>query len=136
MTLLFAFSALAAPITYAAFTITDGQLDHGSFTVRQCFLTFESNTSNVQIATIPDTRGNVSLVYNQIGIARITIVGDDKTVNATFNQNQIFVSYDQSNGGVGFGSCMPNCSVPLPSTINLQPAYPLGVSVERPMRRR
>ena len=128
MTLLAASSALAAPITYTGFTITDGQLGAWEFHNARVFLTFESDTSNVQVATVPNVNGNVSLVYNQIGIARITIVGDDKTVNATFNQNQIFVSYDQSNGGVGFGSCVPNCSVPLPSTLNLQPAYPLGVS--------
>jgi len=128
MTLLLASSALAAPITYTGFTITSGQLGSWRFHNARVFLTFESDTNTVQITTVPDPRGNVTLVYNQIGIARLTIVGDDKTVNATFNQNQIFVSYDQSNGGVGFGSCLPKCSVPLPSTPNLQPAYPLGVS--------
>src|SRR5271169_5828988 len=128
MTVLLASTALAAPITYTGFTITDGQLGSWHFHNARVFLTFESDTSNVQVTTVPNVNGNVSLVYNQTGVARITIVSDDKIVNATFNSNQIFVSYDLSNGGVGFGSCVPNCSPSLPLTPNLQPAYPLGVA--------
>jgi hypothetical protein len=68
------------------------------------------------------------------GKAEITIVGDDRTVHATFDDpnQKFFISYDQPNDGIGFGMCSPNClgllSVPqvLPSVF--QPVYPFGIS--------
>lgn len=55
-----------------------------------------------------------------IGTARVTIVSGERKVQATFAPNQLFVSLDQNNGGVGFGSCDPSGGV--------EPAYPLGVA--------
>jgi hypothetical protein len=122
MTLLLASVTLAAPITYTGFTITDGKLGSWHFHNARVFLTFESDTSKVQNLTIPvpNTNRSVTIKYNKTGIARITIVGDHKTVKALFKNGQIFVSYDLSNGGVGFGSFAPDGS--------FQPAYPLGVA--------
>jgi hypothetical protein len=128
MSVLFVSGAFAGPVTYSGFTITDGQLGPWHFHNARIFLTFASDTSNVQTVTIPNPSGAVDIVYNQTGTARITIVDDNKTVHASFEPNQIFVSFDLTNGGVGFGSCVPTCLVPLPTSPNLQPAYPLGVA--------
>jgi hypothetical protein len=128
ITLLLATAVIAATITYTGFTITDGQLGSWHFHNARVFLTFVSDTMYVHTAVISNPQGDVSIEYNQTGIASITIVGDGKSVTATFDPNQIFISYDLTNGGVGFGSCLPTCSVPLPNSPNLQPAYPFGVS--------
>jgi hypothetical protein len=121
---------MGQPIKYTGFTITDGQLGSWYFHNARVILTFVSDTKyvhpNVQFP--PDITAN----FNIRGRAAITIVGDDKTVHATFDPNQIFISFDQGNDGIGFGLCRPNCfgllSVPpvLPSVF--QPVYPFGIS--------
>jgi hypothetical protein len=121
----------AEPIKYTGFTITDGQLGSWAFHNARVILSFVSNTNNVHSnVAFPPT--DITANLNIQGRAAITIVGDDKTVHATFDPNQIFISFDQSNDGIGFGLCSPNClgllSVPpvLPSVF--QPVYPFGVS--------
>jgi len=121
----------AEPIKYTGFTITDGQLGSWAFHNARVILTFVSDTKNVRSnVQFPPT--DITANLNIQGRAAITIVGDDKTVHATFDPNQIFISYDQTNNGIGFGSCSPDCfgllSVPqvLPSVF--QPVYPFGVS--------
>src|SRR5215469_7440767 len=119
------------PIKYTGFTITDGQLGSWFFHNARVILTFVSDTKNVQ-SNVPFPPTDVIANLNIQGRAAITIVGDDRTVHATFDPNQIFISYDQTNDGIGFGLCSPNClgllSVPqvLPSVF--QPVYPFGVS--------
>lgn len=122
-------SALAVPVTYTGFTITDGQLGSWSFTNARVYLTFQTDTSNVQQTQI----AGVNLAYvgsyppaqlctgtpTAAGTARVTIIKAGHSVTATFAPNQIFVSIDQVNGGVGFGSCGPS---------GFQPAYPLGIA--------
>jgi hypothetical protein len=132
MTTMLLCAALAQqPIKYTGFTITDGQLGSWAFHNARVILTFVSNTNNVHSnVAFPPT--DITANLNIQGRAAITIVGDDKTVHATFDPNQIFISFDQSNDGIGFGLCSPNClgllSVPpvLPSVF--QPVYPFGVS--------
>jgi len=121
----------AQPIKYTGFTITDGQLGSWAFHNARVILTFMSDTNNVRSnVAFPPT--DVTANLNIRGRAAIKIVGDDKTVDATFDPNQIFISADQPNDGIGFGSCSPNCfgllSVPpvLPSVF--QPVYPFGIS--------
>nr|WP_294555715.1 hypothetical protein [uncultured Rhodopila sp.] len=110
-------TAFAAPITYTGFTVTDGQLGAWKFHNARVFLTFESDTADVQATSILGT--NVS--FNPTGTARITILTGDRSEHARFAPGQIFVSYDHDNTGTGFGSYAPDHSV--------QPAYPLGVSL-------
>ena len=111
----FATSALAVPITYTGFTITDGKIGTNQFHNARVILTFVSDTSDVQLTTIQGQ----DIAYNPTGTARITIVGDNLNIQATIGPNQIFVSFDRSNGGVGFGSLAPDGS--------LHPAYPFAV---------
>jgi hypothetical protein len=126
--LLLASAASAARITYTGFTIADGQLGAWQFHNAQVYLTFESDTSHVQLTQIQ----GVDVAYigpfpaqqlctgpaSPIGTARVSIISGEKRVRATFAPNQLFVSLDLDNGGVGFGSCGPN---------GLEPAYPLGI---------
>lgn len=123
---------MGQPIKYTGFTITDGQLGSWYFHNARVILTFVSDTNYVQsnVQFPPD----ITADFNIRGRAAITIVGDDKTVHATFNDpnQQIFMSFDHFNDGIGLGVCSPNClgllSVPpvLPSVF--QPVYPYGVS--------
>lgn len=127
---LFATVALAAPVTYTGVTITSGQLGSWTFHNARVYVTFQTDTSFVQQTTIAGV--NVAYVGpfpaqqlctgtpTSIGTARVTIVKGETKVQATFAPNQIFVSLDQDNGGVGFGSCDPNG--------NFEPAYPLGLA--------
>ena len=130
VTFLFASIAYAAPVTYTGVTITDGQLGSWTFHNARVYLTFQTDTSYVQQTQIAGV--NVAYVGpfpaqqlctgtpTTIGTARVTIVSGERKVQATFAPNQIFVSLDQDNGGVGFGSCDPNG--------NFEPAYPLGLA--------
>jgi hypothetical protein len=107
--------ALAAPITYTGFTITNGKIGTHVFHNARVILTFVSDTKNVQLTTLLGT----NVAYNPTGTASITIVGDKLSIQAAFAANQIFVSVDRTNGGVGFGSFAADGS--------LQPVYPLGI---------
>jgi hypothetical protein len=120
----------AEPIKYTGFTITDGQLGSWAFHNARVILTFVSDTKNVQsnVQFPPDVTANLNIQ----GRAAITIVGDDKTVHATFDPNQIFISFDATNVGIGFGWCSPDClglrSVPMVLPSGFQPVYPFGVA--------
>lgn len=113
--LLLTSSSQAAPITYTGFVITDGAIGGTPFHNARVILTFESDTSNVQDTVIV----GVHVFYNQTGTGRVSIVADNVLVIADFLPNQLFVSVDKDNGGIGFGSFAPDGSV--------QPTYPLGV---------
>jgi len=116
--LLLASAASAARITYTGFTITDGQLGSWKFHNAQVYLSFESDTSHVQLTQIQGV--NVAYIgpfppqqlctgpASAIGTAQVSIISGEKRVRATFAPNQLFVSLDLDNGGVGFGSCGPN----------------------------
>jgi len=121
----------AESIKYTAFTITDGQLGSWGFHNARVILSFVSDTDKVQ-SNVPIPFTDVTANLNAVGTASITVVGDDKTVHATLDPNQIFISFDATNTGIGFGSCSPDClglrSVPLVLPSGFQPVYPLGVS--------
>jgi hypothetical protein len=127
--------AAAEPVTYTGFTITDGKLGAWEFHNARVYLTFRSDTRNVQFVQIPDsvdpTVGTLDAYINSTGKASVTIVSDGKVEHATFAPNQIFVGLDlgstknapHSGGrGVGFGSF----SASAPG--GLEPVYPLGIS--------
>jgi hypothetical protein len=91
------------------------------------YLTFQSDTDNVQLLQEPDPfGGTVDIALNQTGKASVTIVSGGRAVRANFAPNQIFVSLDLGNTGdvhvggrgVGFGSF---------TSYGIEPSYPLGV---------
>lgn len=126
--------AYAAPVTYTAFTITDGQLGNWHFHNARVILRFDSDTNNVQFLQVPDptdpTNFLADIVLNTVGTASVTIVTPQRTVHATFAPNQIFVSVDRGSidgsvlvggRGLGFGSF----SATAPG--GLEVSYPLGI---------
>jgi hypothetical protein len=129
-------AAVAKPVTYTGFTISDGKIGSWSFHNARVYFTLQSDTNNVQfIQPLIDSEnpdyGTVDIWINQAGVASVIVVAEDKTVTATFSPGQIFVSVDLGDTpfpgddpnvggrGVGFGSITPEAG--------LQPAYPLGV---------
>jgi hypothetical protein len=129
-------AAVAKPVTYTGFTITDGKLGSWSFHNARVYLTFRGDTNNVHLITPPppqpDSGGTADILINENGKASVTIISGEKVVSATFAKNQILVSLDQgttpdaSNGfaphvgarGVGFSSV---------TAAGFAPAYPLGI---------
>jgi hypothetical protein len=129
---LLASTAVATPITYTAFTITDGKLGSWSFHNARVYLTLKSDTDYVQfiqpqIDPNDPTQGTVDIYTNQVGTASVTVISGSKTVHATFAPNQVFVSMDLGNTdsaphvgarGMGFSSF---------TATSLEPSYPLGI---------
>jgi hypothetical protein len=116
------------PITYTGFFVTDGQLGSWQFHNARVILTFRSDTRFIQ--TVNLTCFGQNAVYNPVGVATITIADHDRVVTARFRQNQIFVSFDQDAGAVGFGSFAPGGvydNVTCAHTDGLTPTYPLGL---------
>lgn len=103
LTALLGSSALAVPITYTGFTITDGKIGTQAFHNARIILTFVSDTANVQLTTIQ----GVAVAYNPAGTARINIVGDHLSIQATFAPNQIFISLDQVNAELDLAPSPP-----------------------------
>jgi hypothetical protein len=123
--------ASATAVTYTGFTIANGKLGPWEFHNARVYLKLKSDTNSVVATTscqvtawIPTplcTLSDTTVAYNLTGTASVTIMSGERTVHATFAPNQIFVSIDQSNGGVGFGSFSPS------SPGGIEPTYPLGI---------
>ena len=88
-------AACAQPITYTGFVIADGQLGTSQFHNARVILTFRSDTRYVQEFSIP-VPGHFppNVAVNTTGVAQITIIDHEKTLEATLDPNQIFVSFD------------------------------------------
>jgi hypothetical protein len=117
------------PITYTGFIITDGQLGSWQFHNARVVLTFKSDTEFIQ-AIDPSCVMGQHVVYNPTGVATITIADHERVVTARFDRNQIFVSFDQDAGGVGFGSFAPGppfVNATCANAAGLTPTYPLGL---------
>ena len=74
---------------------------------------FLADTANIVPFSVPGASG----FENFTGTGRVQLFNDQtgQSLNANFDANAIFVSVDQTNGGVGFGSAAGG------------PTYPLGV---------
>src|ERR1700730_3551823 len=129
---LLATAAIAAPITYTAFTDTDGKIGSWSFHNARVYLTFHGDTSTVQTIDVPNifiTGTMAEAVLNATGTASVTIITAQKTVHARFLPNQLFVSLDHGTlpgpfkGGRGVGFGMFPASAPG----GIEPTYPLAL---------
>lgn len=121
--LLLAPSVFANPVVYHAFAFapaaslgsTSYQCDPNTVCVR-VDITFSSDTKFVQPFSENDAGGMASGFIDFTGQGSVTL--DDITtgdsVSANFLAGQIYVSVDQTNNGIGFGSATG-------------PTYPLGV---------
>ena len=118
-----------AAITYTGFLITDGQLGTWQFHNARVVLTFQSNTRFIQTVN-PTCVQSQNVVYNPVGLATVTIADHDQVVTARFARNQIFVSFDQDAGGVGFGSNAPGGvfdNATCANAAGFTPIYPLAL---------
>jgi hypothetical protein len=100
---LFAAAAFGAPITCTGFTITDGQIGSWKFHNARVYLTFESDTANVQFLHVPIdpsdlSQGTVDVYLNPTGKASVTIISGKKVVRAHLAPNQILMTLDLGNG--------------------------------------
>jgi hypothetical protein len=125
-------ATMAKPVTYTAFTITDGQLGTWAFHNARVYLTLKSDTSFVQFIQpqiVPNdpTQGTIDAWINSAGTASVTIMSSGKTVSATFAPNQVFVAVDLGDTanaphsgarGLGFSSY---------TATGIEPSYPLGI---------
>jgi len=118
------------PITYTGFVVTDGQLGPWQFHNARVVLTFKSDTNFIQTIN-PACVGGQNVVYNPTGLATVTIADHEHVVTARIYRNQIFVSFDQDAGGVGFGSYAPGGPFVNDATCanapGLTPTYPLAL---------
>lgn len=75
-------------------------------------VSFLANTANIVPFSVPGAHG----YENFVGNGSVNLFNDQtgQSVSANFLSGQIYVSVDQANGGVGFGS-------------SVGPTYPLGV---------
>jgi hypothetical protein len=113
--------ALAAPVTYTAFAVSDVSLGGRMFQDALVYMTFVGDTADVTpfSVTAPDGAQASGWQITK-GKAGVRIVANGRTVHATFLPNQIIVSYDFYNGGAGFGSFVG-------ADHHLEPAYPLAM---------
>jgi len=136
----FASHAIAAPATYQATVVTDVKVGHKMFHAATLTLTFEGNTTDVEV--VKDASGmplsseqcgpnglagfnghgpgpNGPFFYAlSKGRASLRVESKGKAISAQFAPGQVFIAFDLCNGGIGFGSYVgPN---------GLEPAYPLA----------
>jgi hypothetical protein len=136
----FMHQALAIPATYQATVVTDVKVGHKMFHAATLTLTFEGNTTDVDV--VKDASGmplsseqcgpnglagfngngpgpNGPFFYAlSKGRASLRVESKGKAISAQFAPGQVFIAFDLCNGGIGFGSHVgPN---------HLEPAYPLG----------
>jgi hypothetical protein len=101
----------AAPATFSAFAVTDGQIGTWSFTQAMVVIRLRGDTEN----TMTTNQGGSTVYVNNGTSATVTIRQGGKTVIARVDPNQIFARLDPANGVVGFGS-------------TISPFYPISMS--------
>lgn len=126
--------AEGVPITYEldmTSLVASGSFAGKPFANSVVLLTFEGDTTNVIPFTVQGSMGPVTGYLNLVGTAKVHIFDENgNSFQDTFLPSAgIFVSVDNTNGGVGFGSL----GVP-PSNPNFpgQVAYPAGMLVIPP----
>jgi hypothetical protein len=110
----------AEPVMYSAFVVTDVSLAGRMYRSAEVTLSFRGNTMDIYkfTATAPDGGTGSGMCIDQ-GDATVTIRTMERTVKADFLPDQVFVSFDTEQGGIGFSSYTgPN---------GLEPVYPLGL---------
>lgn len=109
----------ATSYTYAASlgSTSFGGCPTGNPVCVQVNINFIANTANI----VPFSVTGASGYENLVGQGSVNLFNDQtgQSLTANFNSGQIYVSVDQTNGGIGFGSAVG-------------PTYPLGVYAGTP----
>ena len=114
-------AAVASPVVYTAFVVTDVSLGGQFYHNAGVTFTFTADTRNITPfdVTAPDGGSGSGFLVDK-GRATVSIEIPGSSVRATFLPKQVFVALDIENGGVGFSAYIgPN---------GLEPAYPLGLN--------
>jgi len=112
--------AIAAPVTYTMFAVTDVSLGGRHFHKAQVYLKFVGNTDDI-LQLNPDVTADGVSGYKIVkGKASLLIINGKLRVKANFLPDQLLVSLDTTNGGGGFSS-------QLGAAHHLEPAYPLAL---------
>lgn len=113
-------TAVAGPVVYSAFVVTDVSLGSRYYHNAAVTFTFTADTRNIIAFNVTAPNGNSGSGYLvDKGRATVRIETPGSSVRATFAPKQVFVSLDIENQGVGFSAYIgPN---------GLEPAYPLGL---------
>lgn len=106
--------AVASPVTYTGFAVTDVRLGDHHYHQAQVFLRFVGDTTDVH--PLPPNAPVAGAMISK-GSASLEIVKGGQRVKARFMPDQLVVSVDHTNGGVGFGAMFGG---------TFAPAYPLA----------
>ncbi|HUN94196.1 MAG TPA: hypothetical protein VMU33_19240 [Burkholderiaceae bacterium] len=124
--------ANAEPVVYTGSAMTSGQIGNTPFQNALVTFTFRGDTANAVPFSFPNgtlTKGtpcdapphgaHAACGYiNDVGTTTVTIQVGHEKIEATLDAaNQVFVSYDVQNGGIGFGRYYQG---------TLLPTYPLS----------
>jgi hypothetical protein len=120
----------AKPMVYTGLVVTDVRVGTALMHNASLKITFEGDTDDIIAVVAPGTPtpipsqecvGNGNFLYIAKGVARMEIEFQGRTHTARLQDGQVFVTVDQCNGGIGFGSFIgPN---------GLEPAYPLALTL-------
>lgn len=114
-------AAVAGPVVYTAFVVTDVSLDGQFYHNAAVTFTFVADTRSITPfkVTAPDGGSGSGFLVDK-GRATVRIDTPGSSVRATFAPKQVLVALDTENGGVGFSAYIgPN---------GIEAAYPLGVN--------
>jgi hypothetical protein len=119
---LFTSTANAIPVTYTE-GVYSGSGALGDYVFNQAYVVFDfqSDTSSVSSYSVPGADGYI----NSTGVATVSIydIPTSSFITATFLPDQLFVSVDSTNGGIGFGSFSSGAYDPL---------YPFAIFTPEP----
>jgi hypothetical protein len=120
----------AEPKVYTGLVVTDVRVGTTLMHNASLKITFEGDTDDIIPVVVPGTQtqipsqeclGTGNFFYLAKGVARMEIEFQGRTHTARLRDGQVFVTVDQCNGGIGFGSFVgPN---------GLEPAYPLAFTL-------
>jgi hypothetical protein len=112
--------AMPARVTYSATVVTDVSISGHKYHNAGVTLTFHGNTANIYAFNVPAPDGAAITGYCiDKGDTHISITTDLGELKTKILPNQVFVSFDTYNGGIGFSSYI--------GSAGLEPAYPLGL---------
>jgi hypothetical protein len=113
----------AATLVYTGLVVTDVRVGTTLLHNASLKITFEGDPNNLLQVPIASTECNGPgfFLYLPTGVARMEIEFQGRTRTARLQDGQLFVSVDECNGGIGFGSFIgPN---------GLEPVYPLALTM-------
>jgi hypothetical protein len=113
----------AAPMVYTGLVVTDVRVGTTLLHNASLKITFAGDSNNILQVPVPSTEcGGIGyFLYITDGVTRMEIESQGRTRTARLQDGQVFVTVDECNGGIGFGSFVgPN---------GLEPAYPLTLTL-------